>query len=58
MKTLKKIGIYFLRIGEVLVLDVALLVCAIVAPRKLEYAIIEGVEEGKKIKKAKKAKKK
>lgn len=58
MKTLKKIGIYFLRIGEVLLLDVALLACAIVAPNKLEYAIVEGVEQGKKAKKAKKAKKK
>lgn len=56
MKTLKKIGIYFLRIGEVLVLDLALLIMAIVAPSKLKYAIIEGVEEGKK--KTKKSKKK
>lgn len=58
MKTLKKIGIYFLRIGEVLLLDVVLLAGAIVAPSKLKDVIVEGVEQGKKSKKAKKAKKK
>lgn len=57
MKTLKKIGIYFLRIGEVLVLDFALLAMAIVAPSKLAFAICEGVKEGKKAKKSKKSKK-
>lgn len=53
---MKKIGIYFLRIAEVIVLDIALLVMAIVAPKYLAWALIEGVDEGKK--KAKKAKKK
>ena len=55
---MKKIGIYFLRIAEVIVLDIALLVMAIVAPKKLAFALIEGVEEGKKQKKAKKSNKK
>ena len=55
---MKKIGIYFLRIAEVLLLDIALLVMAIVAPKHLALALIEGVEKGKKQKKAKKAKKK
>lgn len=53
---MKKICNYLLRIIEVIILDVALLLMAIVAPKKLAFALIEGVDEGKK--KAKKAKKK
>lgn len=58
MKTLKQIGKYFLQIAEVIVLDLGLLLLAILAPKKVGFAIIEGVKQGKKIRKQKKAKKK
>ena len=51
MKTLKKIGIYLLRIAQVVVLCAGLLILAIFAPKHLAPALIEGVEKGKKAKK-------
>lgn len=50
---IKRIGNYFLQIAEVIVLDLGLLILAIFAPSKVGLVIVEGVKEGKKIKKAK-----
>ena len=58
MKTLKRIGKYFLQIAEVIVLDLGLLIIAIFAPSKVGFTITEGVKEAKKIRKQKKSKKK
>ena len=58
MKTLKKIGNYFLQIAEIIVLFVGLLVIAVFVPSKVGEILIEGVEKGKKEEKSKKAKKK
>lgn len=54
MKTLKKIGLYFLQIAEVLILDVGMLIMAIFAPKHIGATLVEGVEQAK----AKKSRKK